>query len=116
MTLGRSLPTLPGCLTEGEMERFLDRYDQNTVMISTSIPIQFNHQGINYAGWATPSAERHEDGYPKHYAMVLNGSFFGNFRCYRGRWIVDQWKPYELVVAAGERLGEWIIATLKKFA
>lgn len=85
-------------------------------MISTSIPIQFNHHGINYAGWATPSAERHEDGYPKHYAMVLNGSFFGNFRCDRGRWVIDQRKRYELVVAAGERLGEWIISTLKKFA
>ena len=85
-------------------------------MIKASIPLHFDHRGISYAGWATPSAEHHEDGYPKHYAVVLNGTFFGNFWCDRGKWIIDQRRPYELVVAAGERLSEWIISTMRVFA
>jgi len=85
-------------------------------MINSSIPLQFSYLGIAYAGWAEPSKERHEDGLPKSYAVVLNGSFFGNFFCDRGKWIIDQHRPYELVLAAGERLSEWLIAAMRAFA
>jgi hypothetical protein len=68
------------------------------------IPIQFNGLGIEYRGWATPSTERHEDGYPKHYKVVLNKMFFGNFFLDRGKWLADGQQPVELVVAIGECL------------
>jgi len=98
------------------MERFLDKKGQKAIMINSSIPLQFSHMGIAYAGWAEPSKERHEDGLPKSYAVVLNGTFFGNFFCDRGKWIIDQHRPYGLVLAAGERLSEWLISAMRAFA
>ena len=98
------------------MERFLDKKGQKAIMINSSIPLQFSHLGIAYAGWAEPSKERHEDGLPKSYAVVLNGTFFGNFFCDRGKWIIDQHRPYGLVLAAGERLSEWLISAMRAFA
>jgi len=98
------------------MECFLGNNDQSIFMITTNIPLHFFHHGTSYAGWATPSKDRHEDGHPKSYAVVLNGSFFGNFSCDRGKWVIDQWRPAELVVAAGERLSEWILGALRLFA
>jgi hypothetical protein len=98
------------------VERFLGKKGQKRTMINSSIPLQFSHLGIAYAGWAEPSKERHEDGLPKSYAVVLNGTFFGNFFCDRGKWVIDQKRPYDLVVAAGERLSEWLITALRAFA
>jgi len=85
-------------------------------MIKSSIPLHFSHHGISYAGWAEPSKDRHDDGLPKSYAVVLNGTFFGNFSCNRGKWVIDQHRPYDLVVAAGERLGDWLISAMRAFA
>ena len=75
-----------------------------TGMEKNIIPIQFNGLGIEYRGWATPSPERHEDGHPKHYKVVLNKMFFGNFFLDRGKWFADEQQPAELVVAIGECL------------
>ena len=85
-------------------------------MINSSIPLQFSYRGISYAGWAEPSKDRHDDGLPKSYAVVLNGTLFGNFSCDRGKWVIDQKRPYELVVAAGERLSDWLISAMRAFA
>lgn len=85
-------------------------------MIKSSIPLHFSHLGISYAGWAEPSRDRHDDGLPKSYAVILNGTFFGNFSCNRGKWVIDQQRPYDLVVAAGERLGDWLINAMRAFA
>lgn len=65
------------------------------------IPIQFNGRGIEYKGWAMPSPERHDDGHPKHYRVVLNEMFIGNFRLNRGKWFADEQRPQELVRAVG---------------
>lgn len=65
------------------------------------ITIHFNGQGIEYKGWAQPSKERHEDGHPKHYQVVLNQLFYGNFSLHRGKWFADEPRPQELVIAIG---------------
>ena len=68
------------------------------------IPIHFNGGGIEYSGWATPSNERHEDGYPKHYRVVLNQVFSGNFSLNRGKWFADEPGMQEFAVQVGEFL------------
>lgn len=65
------------------------------------IPIQFNGKGIEYRGWATPSKERHDDGHPKHYRVVLNEVFSANFWLNRGKWIADEPRMQELAVEVG---------------
>ncbi|HWB94177.1 MAG TPA: hypothetical protein VG605_20125 [Puia sp.] len=65
------------------------------------IPIHFNGLGVEYKGWAVPSSEQHEDGHPKHYQVVLNKMFIGNFRLNRGKWFADEQPPQELVAAVG---------------
>lgn len=65
------------------------------------IPIQFNGQGIEYKGWATPSNDRHDDGHPKHFQVVLNDMFFGNLWLNRGKWFADQPRLQALVVPVG---------------
>ena len=47
-------------------------------MEKTSLLFAFNHEGIDYHGWATPSEQVHEDGHPVSYGVVLNQRFFGN--------------------------------------
>jgi hypothetical protein len=86
------------------------------MMKKAPIALQFDHLGISYTGWATPSDERHEDGHPKSYAVVLNGVFFGNLSCDRGKWVIDERRPHELVVAAGESLSEQILGPLRAMA
>ena len=68
------------------------------------IPIKFDGFGMEYQGWATPSPERYEDGEPKHYKVMLNKMFFGNFFLDKGKWFADTQQPAELVVAVGECL------------
>jgi hypothetical protein len=70
-------------------------------MAKEIIPIQFNGQGIEYKGWATPSDQRYDDGYPRSYHVVLNKVYFGNLSLDRGKWIADEPRPRELVVAVG---------------
>jgi hypothetical protein len=70
-------------------------------MENKSIPIHFNGRGIEYKGWATPSRERHDDGHPMHYIVVLNELFFGHFWLDRGKWFADEPRPRDLVVAVG---------------
>ena len=71
------------------------------IMAKEIIPIQFNGQGIEYKGWATPSDQRYEDGYPRSYHVVLNRVYFGNLSLDRGKWIADEPRPRELVAAVG---------------
>ena|ERR1700761_5436896 len=70
------------------------------------IPIEFNGRGIEYRGWAMPSNEKHDDGHPKHYKVVLNEIFFGNFWLNRGKWFADELRSPELVVAVGHCLDD----------
>jgi len=65
------------------------------------IPIHFNGGGIEYKGWATPSNERHEDGHPKHYRVVLNQNFSANFWLNRGKWFADEPGMQNLAVEIG---------------
>src|SRR6185312_1742070 len=79
--------------------RFLKVQD---IMAKEIIPIQFNGQGgIEYKGWATPSDQRHDDGYPRSYHVVLNQVYFGNLSLDRGKWIADEPRPRDLIVAVG---------------
>lgn len=70
-------------------------------MAKEIIPIEFNGQGIEYKGWATPSEQLYDDGYPRSYHVVLNKVHFGNLSLDRGKWIADEPRPRELVVAVG---------------
>lgn len=65
------------------------------------IAIQFNAGGIEYKGWATPSKERHEEGHPKHYRVVLNHLFSADFWLNRGKWFTDEPRMQELAVEIG---------------
>ena len=73
-------------------------------MEKTSIPLELDCQGIHYTGWATPSDSVHPDGYAKSYHVVLNEVFFGDLSYDHGKWIIDQQRPHELVVAVGHCL------------
>jgi hypothetical protein len=70
-------------------------------MTKEIIPIQFNGHGIEYKGWATPSDQQHDDGHPTSYHVVLNKVFFGNLSLDRGKWVADEPRPRDLVVAVG---------------
>lgn len=76
-------------------------FELTGIMSKEIIPIQFNGQGIEYKGWATPSDLKYDDGYPRSYHVVLNKVFFGNLSLDRGKWIADEPRPRELVVAVG---------------
>jgi len=73
-------------------------------MEKTSFSLEFNAEGIHYTGWATPSDHRHDDGQPSSYHVVLNQVFFGNVSRNKGKWLVDEQRPYELTAAVGECL------------
>jgi hypothetical protein len=75
-------------------------------MENNIIPIHFNGRGIEYKGWAMPSREHYEDGYPKHYRVVLNEVLSGNFWLNRGKWFADEPRLQELVVKVGACLDE----------
>lgn len=65
------------------------------------IPIHFNDGGIEYKGWAMASKERHEDGHPKHYRVVLNEDLSANFWLNRGKWFADEPRMQHLAVEIG---------------
>jgi hypothetical protein len=65
------------------------------------IPIHFNGRGIEYKGWVMPSKERHEDGHPKHYRVVLNDVFSANFWLNRGKWFADEPWMQDMAVEIG---------------
>jgi len=69
-----------------------------------SIPVQFSHEGIHYEGWATPSDRHKDDGLAKNYHVVLNMVFFGNLSFDKGKWLIDEQRPHELVEAVGRFL------------
>jgi len=73
-------------------------------MEKTSLPLEFDCEGIHYTGWATPSDHLHEDGQPASYHVVLNQVFFGNLSRNKGKWIADEQRPEGLTRAAGECL------------
>jgi len=76
-------------------------------MEKTSIPLQFDLNGTQYTGWATPSDQK-VGRYAKSYHVVLNQVFFGNLSHDRGKWLIDENRPNDLVMAAGECLNEII--------
>jgi hypothetical protein len=73
-------------------------------MNRNTIPVQFEHKGLAYDGWATPSEQQHEDGEPKSYHVVLNMVMFGDLSLNHGKWLSDQQRPHELVVEVGKLL------------
>jgi hypothetical protein len=73
-------------------------------MEKSSLPIEFDSNGINYKGWATPADERHPDGFAKSYHVVLNEVFFGNVSYAHQKWFIDEQRPHELVEAVGKCL------------
>ncbi|MBS1665211.1 MAG: hypothetical protein JST68_29465 [Bacteroidetes bacterium] len=70
-------------------------------MEKTSLPIQLEQGGQQYTGWATPSDDRHPDGYPKSYHVVLNEVFFGDLSHNQGKWLISEPRPHDLVAAVG---------------
>jgi hypothetical protein len=54
----------------------------------------------------------HEDGWPASYTIVLNQVFFGDIFRNRGKWVLDERRPHELIVAIGECLDEALHETL----
>ena len=71
------------------------------LMAKEIIPIHFTRYGIDYKGWAKPSEQCHEDGHPKSYHVILNKVFFANLSPDRGKWVTDEPRPRDLVVAVG---------------
>jgi hypothetical protein len=78
-------------------------------MNRTSIPVQFEHKGLAYNGWATPSEQLYDDGEPKSYHVVLNMVMFGNLSLNLGKWLSDQQRPPELVVEVGKTLDHHLL-------
>ncbi len=73
-------------------------------MEKVSIPLSFQHDGILYIGWATPSDHKHPDGLASSYHVVLNENFFGDISFQNGHWLVSEQRPAELVSATGTAL------------
>jgi hypothetical protein len=73
-------------------------------MEKTSIPLEFECEGVSYKGWATPSDRLHADGLPASYVVVLNQVFFGDMSKSDGKWVLDEQRPHELMIAVGECL------------
>ena len=67
-----------------------------------SVALEFDCKGIHYKGCATPSDRIHDDGLPASYTIVLNQVFFGDISRYKGKWVLDERRPHELIVTVGE--------------
>ena len=73
-------------------------------MEKTSVPLEFDCEGTYYKGWATPSYRSQDDGLSASYVVVLNQVFFGDMSEANGKWVLDESRPRELVVAVAECL------------
>jgi hypothetical protein len=73
-------------------------------MEKKSLPLRLDQDGQTYSGWATPSDQRHPDGYAKSYHVVLNEVFFGDLSFHDGSWAISEQRPHLLVAAVGQAI------------
>lgn len=75
-------------------------------MERNSIPVNFRHAGMTYAGWATPIAEpgAGSDEQITTWHVVLNQLYFGYMTLQQDHWTVSTQWPQDLIEIVGKEL------------